>query len=319
MNATSMRPQHLDEMIGQNDVKAKASIAIQAALQRGEPLPHCLLTSPGTGGLGKTSFAGVLANEMFSQLVSTTGQCLVTATDLRNILVRLEPSSVLLIDEFHGIGRSAAEELLLVLEEGVLNVNIGGNSAPIRIAVPSFTLCAATTNPEAVSSPLMQRFGLSFRFDFYSNAEIAQIAKGVFAKWGMQIDVAASDNLARRARGVPRLVLRLAERVRDVVQAQSMTTVALSSVEMAMRIEGVDALGLNRLERHLLRILSNAEPRPISARSLALALGVGVPTVVEVLEPPLVRLEMMSIGSGGRRLTEKGRQHLQAAETREVV
>ena len=115
--AAAIRPQNLDDLIGQEPIKAKARIAIGAALQRSEPLPHCLLTSSG-GGLGKTTFATVLSNEMYSPLISTTGQCLVSATDLRNILIRLKHNSMLLVDEFHGIGRGAAEEFLLVLEEG---------------------------------------------------------------------------------------------------------------------------------------------------------------------------------------------------------
>lgn len=311
MTTTNHRPQHLDEMIGQNAIKQKARIAIQAALQRGEPLPHCLLTSSG-GGLGKTSFAGILANEMFSPLVTTTGQCLMSPADLRNLLIRIKPNTVLLVDEFHGIGRSAAEELLLVLEEGVLNVSIGGNGAPLRIDVPPFTLCAASTLPESISAPLQQRFGLSFRFDFYVNSEIERIIEGIFQRWSMQIDASAATILGTRARGIPRVALRLAERVRDLVQAQGINAVTSAAVTLTMRVEGIDSLGLTQQERSLLSALSDAEPRPVSARSLSLALGVGVATTTEVLEPPLFRLGLLAIGTGGRRLTEKGRQHLQS-------
>lgn len=311
MNTTNHRPLHFDEMIGQEAIKQKARIAIQAALQRGEPLPHVLLTSSG-GGLGKTSFAGVLANEMFSPLVTTTGQCLLSPADLRNLLIRIEPNTVLLVDEFHGIGRAAAEELLLVLEEGVLNVNIGCNGAPLRIDVPRFTLCAASTQPESISAPLQQRFGLTFRFDFYTSAQVCEIIRGIFSRWNMEIDEAASQTLGLLSRGVPRIGLRLSERVRDVAQAQAITRANSATVELAMRIEGIDDLGLNCSERHLLLILTEADPRPVSARSIALALGTGVRTVQDVLEPPLVRLGLMFIGAGGRRLTAKGRLHVEA-------
>ena len=277
----------------------------------GEALPHCLLTSAG-GGLGKSTLAGVLSNELLVPLVATTGQCLATPTDLRNILVRIVSKTVLLIDEAHCIGRYAAEELLVVLEEGLLNIAAGMVGGPVRIEVAPFTLVAATTYPEAISAPLRQRFGLTFRFDFYTDDEICEIICGIFSRWMIEIDASAALDLARRARGVPRIGLRLAERVRDVAQAQAMNRVTLPTVAMAMQIEGIDDAGLGREERHLLRILSDAEPRPISARSLALALGVSVGTVHDVLEPPLVRLGLMTIGAGGRRLTAKGRDHVDA-------
>lgn len=271
-------------------------------------MPHCLLTSTG-GGLGKTTLAGVLSNELLVPLIATTGQCLATPTDLRNILVRIDSKAVLLVDEFHGIGKCAAEELLIVLEEGLLNISAGLVGGPVRIEVAPFTLVAATTYPEAISAPLRQRFGLTFRFDFYTDDEICEIICGIFSRWTMEIDPSAAHALARRARGVPRIGLRLAERVRDVAQAQAMNRVTLPTVAMAMKIEGIDDVGLTREERHLLRILAAAEPRPVSARSLALALGVTIGTVHD-MEAALVRLGLMIIGTGGRRLTTRGRLHL---------
>ena len=318
MHTTKHRPQHLDEMVGQEPIKRKARIAIQAALQRGEPLPHTLLTSTG-GGLGKTSFAQILANEMFSPLVMTTGQCLVSPSDLRRIIVSLEQNSVLLVDEFQNVGRAAAEELLLVLEDRILNINVGSNCAPLRIEVPPFTLIAASTEPESISPPLQQRFGLTFCFDFYAEMEIKQIIRDTFTRWSIEIDDDAALTLAQRARGIPRVALRLSERVRDVGQAKGSPRISFEMVQLTMRIEGIDSLGLSRHEQHLLRVLKDAEPRAVSARSLALALGVGVNTTIGVLEPGLVRLGLMNIGAGGRRLTEKGMQHLRDASTTEVV
>ncbi len=308
MNAP-FRPQHLDEMVGQEAIRQKARIACQAALLRGEPLPHVLLTSSG-GGLGKTSFAGILANEMYTQMVTTTGQCLRTVADLRNLLVLLDPGTILLVDEAHCIGKAAAEELLLVLEDGILNMTLGGSRAPIQIEVPKFTLCAASTQPECLSLALHQRFGLTFRFDFYADSEIRIIVEGIFRRWSMEIEQSAAMDLARRARGVPRIALRLAERVRDVAQAQSADAVTTATVSLSMEIEDVDSIGLTRQELDMLAVLADAEPRPVSARSLSLALGVGVATVTEVLEPSLVRFGLMTIGSGGRRLTARGISHL---------
>lgn len=308
--ATDYRPQYLDELVGQESLKQKARIAIASALHRGEPLQHCLLTSLG-GGLGKTTFASILSNECYSPLSSTSGQCLNTAIDLRNALVRLKPGSMLLIDECHCLGRAAAEELLLVLEEGVLNVSVNMSRAPVRIQVPPFTLIAATTQPSALSAPLIQRFGLQFRFGFYSINELRIIIENVADRLGIEFDSEVCAGLARRARGIPRVALRLTERVRDVVHARASSRATMDELKLAMRLEGIDHEGLIEDDRKILRSLFAAEPRPVSARSLALCLGVPTETVMDVLEPTLVRLGFVTIGTGGRRLTDKGRQHIE--------
>ncbi len=310
-----MRPRSLDEIVGQETLKKKVRIAIGATLQRGEPLPHCLLTSAG-GGLGKTTLAKILAEEMFSPLVCTSGQCLEAVADLRNILLRLKPGTLVLVDEFHGIGKLAAEELLLVLEERVINVNVGPSRVPLRIDVPPFTLIAATTKPEAISAPLAQRFGLRFHFEYYSVAEIHQIIERVFSNWFIGIPPDVAHGIARRSRGVPRLALRLSERVRDAVQAHQVSVASQQILELALSLEGIDDLGLSREERAMLQCLATADPRPVSARSLALSLGVGIPTVIEVLEPSLVRLGLMTVGMGGRRISESGLRHLENSAKR---
>ena len=311
-SATALRPQYLDEMIGQEKIRRKARIAISSAMHRGEPLGHCLLTSTG-GGLGKSTMATCLANEMYQPLVSTSGQCVNTATDLRNILVRLKPGTMLLIDECHCLGRVAAEELLLVLEEGVLNVNLGKNSTPIRIRVPPFTLIAATTQPSTLSGPLTQRFGLHFQFGFYSVDELRMIISNATERMDVEFDDGVCIELARRARGVPRIALRLTERVRDFVHAKQLRRATAADLIDAMDLEGIDQQGLHEADRTILNALLEAEPRPVSARSLALVLGAATETVAEVLEPTLVRLGFVTIGAGGRRLTDKGREHIESA------
>ena len=303
-----MRPQQLDELVGHVDVKAKARIAIAAALARGEPLPHCLLTSSG-GGLGKTTLAQILANELYVGLVQTSGTCIVSPLDLRNLLIRTTPNSCVLIDEFHAVGRAAADELLLVLEENVINVNVGSNG-PIRMELPAFTLIAATTKPEALAAPLAQRFALKFHLDPLQRDEMKLVVRRIFTRWQIETDEEVVDGLAVRSRGNPRQALRLAERVRDVVQARNVAKATTECFELAMRVEGVDGLGLTRQEQQLLRCLANAEPRAVSARSLALGLGVNVQTVSEVLEPPLIRMGLLTVGVGGRRLTANGHRHL---------
>lgn len=311
MNATA-RPQMLDELIGQESLKKKARIAIGAALQQCEPLPHVLLTSSG-GGLGKTTFAKILANEMFSPFEHTTGQCLVNAVDLRRVLIGLKPGTLLHIDECHCLGKHAAEELLLVLEENVLNVKLDCDSAPIRIELSPFTLVCSTTKPSALSAPLTQRFGLHFHFDFYSVEELTEITRRMAVGLDVGVEDEACEAIARRALGIPRICLRHAERVRDMAQAKRLETATLEELEQAMSLEGIDQVGLNPEHRLILRVLAD-NSRPVSARTLALRLGAELSTVKEVLEPPLVRLGLMDIGPGGRRITETGVNHLRQCE-----
>lgn len=308
---STTRPQFLDEMIGQEKIRKQARIAIASAMHRGEPLGHCLLTSAG-GGLGKSTMAVCLANEMYQPLVSTSGQCVNTATDLRNILVRLKPGTMLLIDECHCLGKLAAEELLLVLEEGVLNVNLSKNGTPVRIRVPPFTLISATTHPSAMSEALIQRFGLHFRFGFYAVDELRTIISNATVGMDVELDDGVCIELARRARGVPRIALRLTERVRDIVHAKRLRRATSADLLDAMDLENIDDEGLHEDDRKILRALLDAEPRPVSARSLSLVLGVATETVTDVLEPTLVRLGFVTIGAGGRRLTAKGREHIEA-------
>ena len=187
-------------------------------------------------------------------------------------------------------------------------MNSGGT--PIRLPLPPFTFIAATTQPEALSAPLSQRFGLRFHLHPLSSHEIEQVVRRAFDHWQMQAEAEVVVGIAQRSRGIPRISLRLSERVRDAVQASRSTTASRQHLDLAMRIEGVDEIGLTREERELLRCLANAEPRPVSARSLALSLGCGIETITDVLEPTLVRFGLMTIGTGGRRLTAEGMEHL---------
>ncbi len=302
------RPQTLDELVGQEQIKTKLRVAMGAALQRNEPLGHVLLTSSG-GGLGKSTIANIISNEMLCPLHVTTGQCICSTVDLKNVPVRLEPNNMLLIDEAHCLGRAAAEELLLVTEQNILNVAIGGQG-PMQLDLPPFTLILASTKPEAFSGPLVQRFPLHLHLDYYSASELEQIVEGMTQRMGFEFDQQVHGEIAKRGKGIPRIALRLCERIRDVAQARCMRRASMNEFEIAMNIEGIDDFGLNRMDRRFLNVLAQAEPRPIGVRNVALALGMSTQTVTDVLEGPLVRLGMLSIGCGGRRLTAKGHDHL---------
>jgi len=304
------RPQTLDELIGQEQIKTKLRIAMGAAMQRNDPLGHVLLTSSG-GGLGKSTLAAIISNEMLCPLHVTTGQCIYTTSDLKNILIRLEPNHMLLIDEAHCLGRAAAEELLLVVEQNILNVTVG-DQGPMQLDLPPFTLIMASTKPEAFSGPLVQRFPLHLHLDYYSVSELEQIVEGMTQRMGFEFDQQVHGEIAKRGKGIPRIALRLCERIRDVAQARCMDRAGMNEFDVAMQIEGIDDLGLNRMDRRFLNVLAQAEPRPIGVRNVGLALGMSTQTVTDVLEGPLVRCGMISIGCGGRRLTAKGQEHLRA-------
>ena len=310
INADTIRPKTLDELIGQEQIKQKLRVAMGAALVRNEPLGHVLLTSSG-GGLGKSSLANIISNEMLSPLLSTTGQCILSTRDLKHWLVKLEPSSILFIDEAHCLGRLAAEELLLVVEQNILNVTLGA-TGPIRFQLPPWTLILASTKPECFSAPLVQRFPLQLHLDYYSVEELEQIVEGMTQRMGFEFDAQIHHEIAKRAKGIPRIGLRLCERVRDVAQAQCLNRAGMDEFRVAMQIEGIDALGLNRQDRHYLHALAQAEPRPIGARTLSLILGVNTASITDVVEGPLVRLGLVTIGMGGRRLTPKGTEHLES-------
>jgi holliday junction DNA helicase RuvB len=242
-------------------------VAIGAALSRGEPLPHVLLTSNG-GGLGKTSFARILAEEMYSPLVQTSGPCMTSLVDLRKALITLKPGTLFHIDEIHAMSRTVADELLLVLEEHVINVSLADGA--VRLPLPPFTLIGSTTLPSRISGPLMRRFGLHFHFDFYSVPELTAIVWRMSECLDVTFEPGVCTGIAERGLGIPRICLRHAERVRDVAHACSLRLATRRELEVAMQMEGVDQLGLAGQHRLILQRLADARPRGLSSRSLAL-------------------------------------------------
>jgi Holliday junction DNA helicase RuvB len=299
----------LDDMVGQESIKKRVRIAIRAALQRKEPLPHTLLTSSG-GGLGKTTLAGILANERHVGIVAASGPGIQTVLDLRRVMIEIKEGWVLHIDEIHVMGRKAMEELLLVLEEGVIHVMCEGRLVPCKL--PAFTLIGSTTRPSRLSEPLRQRFSLQFHFDFYTVEELTQISRGFSDHMAVPFDNEVCRAIAQRSLGIPRICRRLTERVRDIANACGMERATMVEFARAMELEEIDPIGLTPQHRLFLEKLQLAAPRPVSAGSMAKALGIEQATVTDVIEPPLVRLGLVIIGPGGRRITQDGRAHLKA-------
>ncbi len=282
-----------------------------ASLQRNDQLGHILITSS-SGGLGKTTLARIVSNEMLCPLVETSGQCIATTQDLKNILIRLEPHSMLFIDEAHAIGRFPAEELLVVCEEGVINISVPQQSKPVRLELPPITILCATTNPEGLSAPLRQRFPHTLRLEPYTSQELSHIVCGISERMGMVFDNDVCDAIGCRSLGIPRLALRLTESVRDIVQSKGLQRATMAECEFAMAMEGIDHLGLRHEDREVLAVISRSDPRPVSLRSIALTVGSSVSSLRDVTEPVLLRLGLLSVGSGGRSLTAAGREHLEA-------
>ncbi len=197
----------------------------------------------------------------------------------------------------------------MVVEENILNVTLAA-TGPIQFQLPPWTLILASTKPEAFSAPLVQRFPLQLHLDYYTVPELEQIVEGMTQRMRFEFEPQIHHEIAKRAKGIPRIGLRLSERIRDVAQAQCMQRAGMDEFRVAMQIEGIDHLGLSRQDRKYLHALAQAEPRPIGARTLSLILGVNTASITDVLEGPLVRLGLVTIAAGGRRLTEQGRQHL---------
>lgn len=307
----SLRPRNFKEYIGQDKLKEKMSIFIEAAKLRKESVDHILLYGP--PGLGKTTLAGVIANEMGTNLKITSGPVLEKSGDLAAILTSLEENDILFIDEIHRLNTSVEEILYPAMEDGELDIIIGkGPSArSIRIELPSFTLIGATTRAGLLSAPLRDRFGVSHRMDYYTIENLMDIVLRGAEILGAKTENDGAFEIAKRSRGTPRIANRFLKRVRDYSEIRGKGIITQDIAMEALALLGVDELGLDELDREILNgIIENYNGGPVGVETMSLLLGEDRRTLEEVYEPYLVKIGFLKRTHRGRMVTEKGYLHI---------
>ena len=303
----TLRPKTLEEYIGQNKVKENMKIYIEAAKKRGEPLDHVLLYGP--PGLGKTTLAGIISNEMNSNIKITSGPAITKPGDLAALLTNLSEFDVLFIDEIHRLNKSVEEILYPALEDYTLDIMIGkGPSArSIRLDLPKFTLIGATTKAGSLTTPLRDRFGIVHRLELYNEKDLATIIRRSAQILEITIDEVSSEEIARRSRGTPRIANRLLKRVRDYASILRDGNIDLKITKIALNHLEIDEMGLDEIDRKLLEtMIMKYKGRPVGLETLATTIGEEVDTIEDVYEPYLIQ-----IGFIGR--TPRGRIPLEAA------
>ncbi len=307
----ALRPKWLADLIGQEQVKANLAILIEAAKQRGEPLDHVLFYGP--PGLGKTTLAHILANEMGVNIKVTAGPAIERAGDLAAILTNLRAGDILFIDEVHRLSRAVEEVLYPAMEDFALDIVIGKGPAArsVRLRLPRFTVVGATTRLALVTAPLRARFGAVFRLDYYDQASLEAIVSRAAAQLGVTCEPEGVAEIARRARGTPRVALRLLRRVRDYAQVRADGVVTRRVAQEALDLLQVDALGLDEVDRRVLRtIIEKYNGGPVGLNTIAASVSEEPDTIMEVVEPYLLRLGFLERTAQGRVATRRAYEHL---------
>ena len=297
----SLRPKSLDDYLGQEKAKEQLKIFIEAAKSRNEQLDHVLLYGP--PGLGKTTLASIIANEMSVNLRITSGPAIERARDLAAILTNLNENDVLFIDEIHRINRSVEEVLYSAMEDFCLDIIIGkGPSArSIRLDLPKFTLIGATTRAGMLTNPLRDRFGVICKLDYYTVDELAKIVVRSSEILGAEIQIGGATEIARRSRGTPRIANRLLKRVRDYAQVRADGNITDDVANKALELLGVDSLGLDYVdEKLLMTIIQKFRGGPVGLDTLAASIGEDRNTIEDVYEPYLLQLGFINRGTRGR-------------------
>ena len=307
----SLRPKMLSDYIGQEKIKDSLDIMIQAAKERGETVDHILFSGP--PGLGKTTLSTVVANELGSNIKTTSGPAIERTGDLAAILTNLEEGDVLFIDEIHRLNRMVEEVLYPALEDYVLDIVVGKGPAArsIRIDLPHFTLIGATTRTGLLTGPLRDRFGIAFRLQYYTPEELALIVSRSAGILDVPITQDGALEIARRSRGTPRLANRLLKRVRDWAQVRGDGTINEDVAAEALSFYDVDPLGLDAMDNRILQLLAvQFGGRPVGVNTIASALSEDVDTIEDVYEPFLMQCGLIARTPKGRQATLRAFEHL---------
>ena len=307
----SLRPQRLDDFVGQEQLKGQLGLFIEAARRRGEPLDHVLLAGP--PGLGKTSLAHITARELDVPLVQTAGPALERKGDVASFLTALEPGSVFFIDEIHRLTRAVEETLYPAMEDRRLPIVLGqgAGARTVTLDLPPFTLIGATTRTGLLTTPLRERFGVCHRLEHYPVPDLAQIVLRSAGILDVEIDDLGAHAIAARARGTPRVANRLLRRVRDFAQVRSTGSISEDVADEALALLEVDSAGLERLDREILRTIAEKfDGGPVGLSTLAIAVGEERDTIEDVYEPYLLQQGLIKRTPRGRVATPRAYQHL---------
>jgi holliday junction DNA helicase RuvB len=316
----SLRPRKLDEFVGQERVKEQLLIALQAARSRDEALDHVLLAGP--PGLGKTSLAYIVREELGVGIRTVAGPALERKGDMAAILTALEPRDVLFVDEIHRLRPAVEEVLYPALEDFRLDIVVGQGPAArtLTLDIPPFTLVGATTRTGLLTTPLRDRFGMTFRLEYYEPAELGVIVRRSASILGVEIADQAAERIAARARGTPRVANRILRRVRDVAEVRHDGTITVDVAAEALELLEVDEQGLERTDRELLRaVVERFEGGPVGLSTLAVSLGEEPDTIEDVYEPYLLQLGFLQRTPRGRVVTKLGRAHVGAVKVESAL
>jgi len=308
--SSALRPQRLEDYIGQPQVKENLSTAITAARARGEALDHVLLYGP--PGLGKTTLAHIIANEMEVEIVTSSGPALERAGDLVGLLTNLKSGSVFFIDEIHRLPRIVEEYLYSAMEDYSVDFMIdkGAFAKSIKLPVAPFTLVGATTRAGKLTAPLRERFGIFYHLDFYPVEELVKIVNRSAHILGVPMEANGAEEIARRSRGTPRIANRLLRRVRDFAEVKADGIISRQIADQALCAQGVDHRGLDELDRKLLRtIIDFYQGGPVGVEAMAATLNEEADTLVDMVEPFLLKIGFLSRTPSGRKATPMAYQH----------